>query len=97
MSNSRYSQLENRNDQNLDNLASKLATFRSINQDIGDQAVNDSSVANQVSNAFDSMLNNVKNSSQRLTRSMNIGNNVWKMVGLTLLLFFILYTLFKLF
>lgn len=96
MSNSRYTQIENRNDQKLDTLANKLATFRNINQEIGDQAVNDSSVMSQISNSFDSMFNNVRNSSQRLTRSMNAGSHIWRMVGLALLLFFIVYTLFKL-
>ncbi|QLL30617.1 hypothetical protein HG536_0A04350 [Torulaspora globosa] len=97
MSGSRYTQIENRNDQKLESLAGKLATFRNINQEIGDEAAADSSVINQISNSFDSMVNNVRNSSSRLTRSMNAGNNVWRMVGLALLLFFIVYTLFKLF
>ncbi|CCE89612.1 Sft1p TDEL_0A02800 [Torulaspora delbrueckii] len=97
MSSSRYTQVENRNDQKLESLAGKLATFRGINQEIGDEAAADSSVMNQISNSFDSMLNNVRHSSQRLTRSMNAGNNVWRMVGLAMLLFFIIYTLYKLF
>ncbi|AQZ12384.1 SFT1 (YKL006C-A) [Zygosaccharomyces parabailii] len=97
MSNSRYSQIENSNDQRLNSLANKLSTFREINQDIGDQAVADNSALGQLSDLFDSLLRGVRNTSHRLTRSLNAGGNVWRMVGMALLLFFIVYTLFKIF
>lgn len=97
MSSSRYSQAENRNDQKLESLANKLSTFRNINQEINAQAVQDSSLIDQISNSFDSMFNNLKNSSSRLTRSMQSGKGVWKMTGLALLIFFIIYNLFKFF
>ncbi|CUS20611.1 LAQU0S01e10572g1_1 [Lachancea quebecensis] len=97
MSSSRYAQLESNNDQRLDELANKLSTFRRVNQEIGDDARADSSVMDQLQNQFSSLMVNVKNSSSRLTRSMNAGNNIWRMVGLALLLFFIMYALFKLF
>ncbi|SMN18883.1 similar to Saccharomyces cerevisiae YKL006C-A SFT1 Intra-Golgi v-SNARE, required for transport of proteins between an early and a later Golgi compartment [Maudiozyma saulgeensis] len=97
MSNSRYSQLENDNDQKLNTLANKLATFRNINEDINSQAVNDNALLGQISNSFDSLANNIRNTSHRLTRTLNAGNNIWKMVGLALLIFFIVYNLFKLF
>lgn len=89
--------LYQQNDQKLNSLANKLATFRNINQDINDQAVNDTSLLNQISNSFDSLSNNIRNTSHRLTRTLNAGNNIWKMVGLALLIFFIVYNLFKLF
>nr|CAI6631345.1 BFH_HP1_G0033120.mRNA.1.CDS.1 [Saccharomyces cerevisiae] len=97
MSNSRYSQTESNNDRKLEGLANKLATFRNINQEIGDRAVSDSSVINQMTDSLGSMFTDIKNSSSRLTRSLKAGNSIWRMVGLALLLFFILYTLFKLF
>ncbi|CCE62550.1 hypothetical protein TPHA_0C04000 [Tetrapisispora phaffii CBS 4417] len=97
MSTSNYPQLEGRNDQQLESLANKLATFRNINQEIGDQAVNDNSLINSLSNSFDSMLNNLKHTSGRLTRSLKSGSNIWRMVGLALLTFFILYNLYKFF
>ncbi|GCF00415.1 hypothetical protein ZYGM_001898 [Zygosaccharomyces mellis] len=97
MSNSRYQQLESRNDDRLNSLANKLQTFRGINQDIGNQAVADNPVMNQLSDSFDSLLHGVKNTSQRLSRSLSAGGSLWRMVGLALLLFFILYTLFKVF
>ncbi|EDO16838.1 hypothetical protein Kpol_1056p39 [Vanderwaltozyma polyspora DSM 70294] len=97
MSSSNYSQLESRNDERLESLANKLATFKNINQEIGDQAINDNSLMNQLSNSFDSMLNNVRNTSGRLTRSMRAGNNIWRMVGISLVLFFIVYNLYKFF
>ncbi|CAB4257165.1 similar to Saccharomyces cerevisiae YKL006C-A SFT1 Intra-Golgi v-SNARE, required for transport of proteins between an early and a later Golgi compartment [Maudiozyma barnettii] len=97
MSNSRYSQLENDNDQKLNTLANKLATFRNINEDINNQAVNDNALLSHISNSFDSLANNIRNTSHRLTRTLNAGNNIWKMVGLALLIFFIIYNLFKLF
>ncbi|CCF57982.1 hypothetical protein KAFR_0D03340 [Kazachstania africana CBS 2517] len=97
MSGSRYSQIEGNNDQKLNNLANKLATFRNINQDINDQAVDQNSVINQISNSFDALSNNIRNSSTRLTRSLQVGNNIWRMVGLALLSFFIVYNILKLF
>ncbi|CCD27438.1 Sft1p NDAI_0K02470 [Naumovozyma dairenensis CBS 421] len=97
MSTSRYSQIENDNDQKLNTLANKLATFRNINQEINDQAVADNSLINSISNSFGALANNIKNSSQRLTRTMNSGNNIWKMIGLALLIFFIIYNLSKFF
>ena len=89
--------LYKQNDQRLNSLANKLATFRNINQDINDQAVNDTTLLSQISNSFDSLSNNIRNTSHRLTRTLNAGNNIWKMVGLALLIFFIVYNLFKLF
>lgn len=97
MSNSRYAQIEDSNNRRLDELASKLSTFRGINQDIGNQAGADSSLVDDIQNSFGSLFLHVKNSSSRLTRAMRAGNNIWKMVGLALVLFFIIYTLFKLF
>ena len=85
------------NDQKLNILANKLATFRNINQEIGDQAANDSAVLNQISNSFDSLSNNIRNASHRLRRTMQAGNGIWRMVGLALLIFFVLYTVYKLF
>ncbi|CAL9729329.1 protein transport protein Sft1p [Monosporozyma unispora] len=97
MSNSRYSEIESNNDQRLNTLATKLATFRGINEDINQQAVNDDSLLNQLNDSFTVMANNLKDSASRLTRTMGMGNGIWKMVGLALLIFFIIYTLFKLF
>ncbi|CCC67123.1 hypothetical protein NCAS_0A05650 [Naumovozyma castellii] len=97
MSNSRYSQVESSNDQKLNTLANKLATFRNINQDINDQAVQDNSLVGQISNSFDALANNIKNTSQRLTRTMSSGNSIWKMTGLALVIFFIIYNLMKFF
>ncbi|KAG0654487.1 v-SNARE [Monosporozyma unispora] len=105
MSNSRYSEIESnhyifsslQNDQRLNTLATKLATFRGINEDINQQAVNDDSLLNQLNDSFTVMANNLKDSASRLTRTMGMGNGIWKMVGLALLIFFIIYTLFKLF
>ncbi|CCK68325.1 Sft1p KNAG_0A06690 [Huiozyma naganishii CBS 8797] len=97
MSTSNYSQVESNNDERLNSLANKLATFRNINEDINEQAVNDSSLVDQISNTFGSLSNNIRNSSSRLTRTMGMGNSIWKMVGLALLLFFIVYNLYKLF
>ncbi|SCW04451.1 LAFE_0H13806g1_1 [Lachancea fermentati] len=97
MSNSRFSQIENNNNERLDELANKLATFRSVNQEIGNDARSDGSIIDEIQNSFGSMALNIRNSSGRLTRSLNAGNNIWRMVGLALLLFFIIYTLFKLF
>ncbi|CEP60895.1 Sft1p LALA0_S02e02124g [Lachancea lanzarotensis] len=97
MSTSRYGQVENSNNQRLDELASKLSTFRNVNAEIGNEARSDTSVMDQMQNQFDSMLLKVKNSSSRLTRSMKAGNNIWRMVGLSLLIFFIVYFLFKVF
>ncbi|QEU59410.1 Sft1 [Kluyveromyces lactis] len=97
MSDSKYSQVENDNNQRLDELANKLSTFRNINQDIGNQAANDSSLIDNIQNSFGQLFLNVKNSSTRLQRSMNSGNNIWRMVGVSLLCFFILYTIYKVF
>ncbi|CCH59374.1 hypothetical protein TBLA_0B05450 [Henningerozyma blattae CBS 6284] len=97
MSSAKYTQIESRNDQKLDSLANKLATFRNINQEINSQATQDNSMIDQLSNSFDSLFNNLKNTSHRLTRSMQSGKGIWKMTGLALLLFFILYHLLKLF
>nr|AAC24884.1 Sft1p [Kluyveromyces lactis] len=97
MSDSKYSQVENDNNQRLDELANKLSTFRNINQDIGNQAANDSSLIDNIQNSFGQLFLNVKNSSSRLQRSMNAGNNIWRMVGVSLLCFFILYTIYKVF
>ncbi|SCV01402.1 LAME_0G15984g1_1 [Lachancea meyersii CBS 8951] len=97
MSTSRYAQVENSNNQRLVELASKLSTFRNVNAEIGNEARADTSVMDQMQNQFDSMVLKVKNSSSRLTRSMNAGNNIWRMVGLSLLIFFIVYFLFKVF
>ncbi|CAL9733808.1 protein transport protein Sft1p [Monosporozyma servazzii] len=97
MSTSRYSEIESNNDQRLNTLANKLATFRGINEDINQQAVNDGSLLNQLNDSFTIMANNITDSASRLTRAMGMGNGIWKMVGLALLIFFIIYTLFKLF
>ncbi|SCU94786.1 LADA_0G11232g1_1 [Lachancea dasiensis] len=97
MSSSRYAQVENSNNQRLDELANKLSTFRGVNEEIGNDARADSSVMNQLQNQFDTMMLKVRNSSSRLTRSINSGNSIWRMVGLSLLAFFIMYALFKLF
>ncbi|SCU89632.1 LANO_0D05776g1_1 [Lachancea nothofagi CBS 11611] len=97
MSNSRYAQVENGNNQRLDELANKLSTFRRVNEEIGSDARADSSVMDQLQNQFGSMMLKLKNSSSRLTRSMRAGNNIWRMIGLSLLIFFIIYALFKLF
>ncbi|KAL6942940.1 hypothetical protein ACO0RG_001910 [Hanseniaspora osmophila] len=97
MSDSRYQQLENNNNQRLDELASKLSTFRQINSDIHLQAQDDMGVLDNLSNHFGSLMSNLKNSSTRLTRSMRAGTGIWKMVGLALVIFFVLYTLYKVF
>ncbi|KAK5959664.1 Sft1p PWA37_003027 [Arxiozyma heterogenica] len=89
--------MESNNDERLNNLANKLATFRGINEDINQQAINDDSLLNQLNDSFTIMASNIKDSASRLARTMNMGNSVWKMVGLALLIFFIIYTLFKLF
>lgn len=97
MSDSKYSQQENANNQRLDELANKLSTFRNINEDIGNQAAVDSSLIDNMQNTFGQLFLNVRNSSTRLQRSMSAGNNIWRMVGMSLLAFFLLYTIYKLF
>ncbi|KAH3899807.1 probable Protein transport protein SFT1 [Saccharomycodes ludwigii] len=97
MSGSKYAQVENRNNQRLDELANKLSSFRNINSEIGEQAEADNALLTNLGGHFDSLLNNIKDSSTRLTRSMNAGKGIWKMVGLALLAFFIFYILFKVF
>lgn len=92
---SRYQEADN--DKNLESLATKLSTFRNINEDIGRQAQIDSSVIDSISESFSSLLNDLKNSSSRLTRSMSMGSGVWRMVFIALSVFFIIYTLYKFF
>ncbi|KAK5773555.1 hypothetical protein RI543_005184 [Arxiozyma heterogenica] len=74
MSNSRYFQMESNNDERLNNLANKLATFRGINEDINQQAINDDSLLNQLNDSFTTMASNIKDSASRLARTMNMGN-----------------------
>ncbi|AET38172.1 Sft1p Ecym_2442 [Eremothecium cymbalariae DBVPG len=97
MSDSRYSQVENSNNRRLDELSNKLSTFRNINRDIGSQAAADNSFIDEMQNSFGALMLNIKNSSTRLARSMLAGNNIWRMVGLSLLVCFIIYNMFKLF
>ncbi|CAR58077.1 uncharacterized protein GVI51_M10219 [Nakaseomyces glabratus] len=92
---SRYQEADN--DKKLESLATKLSTFRNINEDIGRQAQIDSSVIDSISESFSSLLNDLKNSSSRLTRSMSMGSGVWRMVFIALSVFFIIYTLYKFF
>ncbi|AMD18907.1 HBR006Wp [Eremothecium sinecaudum] len=97
MSDGRYSQVENSNNKRLDELVGKLSTFRNINMDIGRQAESDLSLVDSMHNSVGALFTNIKNSSMRLTRSISAGNNIWKAVGLSLLFFFIIYNIFKLF
>lgn len=92
---SRYQEADN--DKKLESLATKLSTFRNINEDIGRQAQIDSSVIDSISESFSNLLNDLKNSSSRLTRSMSMGSGVWRMVFIALSVFFIIYTLYKFF
>ena len=57
---SRYQEADN--DKKLESLATKLSTFRNINEDIGRQAQIDSSVIDSISESFSSLLNDLKNS-----------------------------------
>ncbi|SCV00221.1 LAMI_0G03664g1_1 [Lachancea mirantina] len=85
------------NNARLDELASKLSTFRNVNQEIDSQARADLSMMDEIQNSFGSMYSNLRNSSSRLARSMKAGNNIWKMVGVALAIFFLTYGLFKVF
>ncbi|AAS50776.1 ABR006Wp [Eremothecium gossypii ATCC 10895] len=97
MSDDRYSQIERGNDRRLDELSNKLSTFRSLNRDIGNQAAADNTLIDEIQNSFGALFVNIRNSSSRLSRAILAGNSVWKMVGLSLLILFVLYNVFKLF
>lgn len=93
---SRYAQREQDNDAQFNLLANKLSTLRNITEDINQQA-QQSETIEALSNNFSSMMSNLKNTSSKLTRSMSMGNGVWRNVGIALVLFFLVWTIFKIF
>lgn len=91
---SRYGQVENENNAQFDRLSSTLAQFRAVNQDIHNIA-RESTLIDSLSEQMSSLYDGIRNSSQGLTRSMQSGHGVWRYVGLALLAFVVLYTLWK--
>ncbi|ODV97757.1 hypothetical protein PACTADRAFT_73448 [Pachysolen tannophilus NRRL Y-2460] len=95
MSSSTYAQRESENNERFDALASKISTFRKVTQDVHDQSLQDQYNLDAANSAMSSFLNKVKNTSNKLARVINANSNTFRMIGIGLLAFFILWTLFK--
>ncbi|ODQ79159.1 hypothetical protein BABINDRAFT_38080 [Babjeviella inositovora NRRL Y-12698] len=91
-----YSQ-EQQNDSQFNALAGKLATLRGITSDINSEVNADNALLDHLNNGMNSLLHSVKHTSSRLVRALNSGNNIWRNVGLALLVFIVLYSVVKIF
>ncbi|CAN6659393.1 protein transport protein Sft1p [Trichomonascus vanleenenianus] len=89
-------QQEEQNESRLNDLASKITALRNVTNDIHAHA-SDYSLIDSTADTMSNMLSSVKTTSARLTRSVRAGHPVFKTVGLALLLFFLMYTIVKLF
>ncbi|KAH3666652.1 hypothetical protein WICMUC_005556 [Wickerhamomyces mucosus] len=94
---SRYAQIEQDNNQHFSNLANKLSQFREISQDIQNISNQDHSLITGLQDNLESLYDSIKKTGGRLTEVLqNNRFGVWKLVGLGLVIFFVLYTLWKL-
>uniref|UniRef100_A0A060T376 ARAD1C35090p n=1 Tax=Blastobotrys adeninivorans TaxID=409370 RepID=A0A060T376_BLAAD len=93
-SSSQAYQREEQNDNRLKELSSKISALRSVTSDIHDYA-SEHSLIDQTTETMSSMLTSVKTTAMHLTRSATAGHSTFRMVGLALLAFFIIYTLFR--
>ncbi|YCL19749.1 hypothetical protein KP2612_003026 [Komagataella phaffii] len=87
---------EQQNNQQLDQLAHKLNSFRRVTQDISFQANEDSSTMDSLSNGFSSLASSVRSTSSRFARVISQNQSISRVIGLSLLVFIIFWTLFKL-
>ncbi|ANZ77097.1 BA75_03346T0 [Komagataella pastoris] len=87
---------EQQNNQQLDQLAHKLNSFKRVTQDINFQANEDSSTMDSLSNGFSSLTSSVRLTSSRFARVISQNQSISRVIGLSLLVFIIFWTLFKL-
>ncbi|ODV88217.1 hypothetical protein CANARDRAFT_193415 [[Candida] arabinofermentans NRRL YB-2248] len=93
---SRAPQIEQENDSQFHMLANKISTFKNIAHDINNYAQEDNTSISNISSSMNALLDNVKNTSGKLTRVMNSNPRMTKMVATGVIGFFILYSLYKL-
>ncbi|ODQ65621.1 hypothetical protein NADFUDRAFT_50906 [Nadsonia fulvescens var. elongata DSM 6958] len=89
-------QREEQNNHRLEELASKLSSLRNVTNDIHARA-SDYSMIDQASDSMSELMTSVKGSAVKLTRSIQAGHPIMKMVGLALAIFFLFYMLYKFF
>lgn len=96
MSDSLYSQREQQNNQQFDHLALTLHQFRTtVNNDIHG-AIQQELILDTLGDQFGQLMNLVKRTSGDLRSVMNRNASLTRVVGLILLGFFVIWSLYKL-
>ncbi|EGW34510.1 uncharacterized protein SPAPADRAFT_149498 [Spathaspora passalidarum NRRL Y-27907] len=96
MSDSLYSTREDQNNQRFDQLAHTLHQFRTtVNNDIHGSIQQENSILDSLSDNFSSLMVSVKRTSGELRTVMNRNASLTRIVGMILLVFFIIWMLYK--
>lgn len=97
MADNLYSYREQQNNQQFDQLAQTLNQFRNtVNQDIHGSIQQEGLILNSLGENFESMMVQVRRTSHDLQTVMNRNASLTRIVGIMLLGFIIIYTLYKL-
>ncbi|KAH3674749.1 hypothetical protein WICPIJ_009481 [Wickerhamomyces pijperi] len=94
---SRYAQVEQDNNAQFEQLSQKLSVFRQVSQQVQDISNEDHGLIDSLNDHMSNLFDSIKKTGANLTNVMN--NNrfgTWRFVGIALLAFFILYTLWRL-
>lgn len=93
---SRYGQIEQDNNAQFDQLSQKLSVFKQISQQVQDISNEDHGLIDNLNDHMSSLFDSIRKTGTNLQTVMN--NNrfgTWRFVGMALVVFFILYTLWK--
>lgn len=97
MADNLYSYREQQNNEQFDQLAQTLNQFRTtVNQDIHGTIQQENLILNSLGENFESMMLQVRRTSGELRTVMNRNASLTRIVGIMLLGFIIIYTLYKL-
>ncbi|CCE86919.1 Piso0_005442 [Millerozyma farinosa CBS 7064] len=97
MSDPLYSHREQQNDQRFDQLAQTLHQFRNtVSNDIRGVIQQENSTLDLLNDGFSQLMTQVKRTSGNLTTVLKRNANLTRLVGGILLIFFVIWMLFKL-